>query len=240
MKKILLLAMTTVLVMTASGCRNEPVYRQPWYDVYGYVCGYDTPQAGCNFYADGSKVFATEDPYYSDNNFVYDSEFGDWTYIDSYGYYVSYYGWAWLSPTGVLYDEYGYALNNNEEQSGRDLIADAAAKEEATVAKAGKAFAQKYALSEATGVSIARTLNQMATLPKRLNRARTQADLADFTKRLYGVDLERAMAATTAAQAGSADALRSMNADVAAHWGTQAETSEAILRGWYKDLASNL
>ena len=242
------LALLALALTTASACHNHGnnnggggnVYHQPWYDVYGYVCGYDVPQAGCNFYADGSKIFVTEDPNYTYDNFYNGMQYGAWSYIDSYGYYASYNGWAWLSSTGVLYDEYGYALNEEQEQASRDLIGAAAAKEEAVVQKAGKSLASRYALAEATGVSIARTLNQMATLPKRLNRARTDADMADFTKRLYGVDLKRAMDAADKASSGDLNELQALNSDVASHWGTQPETSEAILRNWYKDLISEM
>ncbi len=250
-KKIALTTITIAMALSASACRTGSsggtntgggtgnVYHQPWYDVYGYVCGYDSPQAGCNFYSDGSKVYATEDPNYSDANWNANVQYGDWTYIDSYGNYASYSGWAWLSSTGVLYDDYGYALNSDEDQQSRDLIGDAAAKEEVTIKKAGKSFAQKFALAEATGVKIARTLNQMATLPKRLKRARNDADMRDFTKRLYGVDLDRAMAAADKASTGDMSDMKALNADVAANWGTQPETSEAILRGWYSDMLTN-
>ncbi len=235
-KKLVRLVSLFALILSSaalSGC-----FRQPWFDVYGYHCGNGHPSPGCDFYADGSKIVAVDDPYYNHYTYSNDVTWGYHSYTDVYGYDNSYWGWGWKSPDGILYDDYGRALNADENQSGRDLIANAAAIEEATIRDAGKRFAAKHALAETVGVSIARTLNQMATLPKRLNRARSSQDLRDFTKRLYGVDLDRLQSATEKAQAGDSSALKAVNADIAKSWGTQPETSEAILRGWYGEMLS--
>ncbi len=230
-KKLLVIGL---LLSAVSGC-----YKQAWYDVYGNQCSYgSSPHAGCNFYADGSKIIMADDPYYSPSNYSKEVQWGYWSYVDSYGYSQSYWGWGWKSSDGVLYDEHGYALNSSQDQSSRDLIANAAADEEATIQSAGKDFAAKHALAESVGVSIARTLNQMATLPKRLSRARSPQDVREFTQRLYGVDLDRMQSATDKAKAGDSSDLKAVNAEIAKNWGTQPETSEAILRGWYGDMIS--
>jgi len=242
--KVLMVMTSVALSLSAAACRTETVYvtvpgggtttpprdpyRQPWYDVYGYYCGAGLPSPGCNFYADGVKIIDYEDPYFYSNYTLY---YDYWSFYDSWGYSDAYTGWAWLSPTGVIYDEYGYALNEAKERGGRDVIGDVAADETKLVSSAGKDFAERFSLAEATGVKIAKTLNGWATLGK--NRGRTTADMADFSQRLYGVSIEKAVLALNQAQKGDLTGINSVNVDVANYWSTDAETSKEILRTWY-------
>lgn len=212
-------------------------YKRAWYDVYGTRCisnGY--PMAGCNFYADGTKITSSADPYYSSMTLYYDY----WSYTDSYGYYRTYTGYAWLSSTGILYDDYGNALNelDAEEAQSADVIGLAAKKEKEATKLVGKTFAQKYALAESTGVSIAKTLQDWAVLGR--DRARTEDDVADVSKRLYGIELDKAKEALVEAAKGNKGALDEVNVDVAAHWGTSPETSKDILTKWYKEELNQL
>ena len=67
------------------------------------------------------------------------------------------------------------------------------------------------------------------------DRARTDTDVSEYAKRLYGVELSRAknamiLAATTQNQ----QPLEDLNVDVAAHWGTTPEVSKQILKAWYQ------
>jgi hypothetical protein len=224
---------STVVVVPAGGSGGgTPVdpYQPAWYDVYGYYCGQGLPTPGCNFYADGVKIADFEDPYF---NSSYNLYFDYWTFYDSYGYAADYYGWAWLSPTGILYDEYGYALNENQENGGRDVLADLAEKEEAVVTAAGKGLTQKFpALSEARGIEIASALNDWAKLGKK--GGRTEADYRAFNQRLLGVSSEDTQKALEAAKTGDIAGLEALNTEIADHWSTDAETSKAILKSWYK------
>lgn len=234
----------TALVMTAlsltacngttggysNGGYSDP-YRRAWYDVYGTRCttnGY--PMSGCNFYADGSKIQSRQDPYYSSMTLYYDY----WSYTDSYGYYRTYNGYAWLSSTGILYDQYGNALNDADSESSvsTDIIAAASKQEQEVTRQAGMQFAQKYALAESAGVTIAKTLQDWAVLGR--DRARTDEDVAITSKKLYGVNLDKAKSAIIEASKGNQRGLEEVNIDVAAHWGTTPETSREILTGWYK------
>lgn len=243
--KTLLTAFGLVGLMALSGCKSGGhrhgyhTYTQAWYDVYGFYCSSGQPSAGCNFYADGTKIVDYEDPYYSSGNYI---EYGIWDYTDSYGYQAYYEGWAWLSPTGILYDDYGYALNENNSRRGRDLLAKAAAQERVVIQKAGAKVAERYALSSDTGVRIAQTLNDWATLAK--TRSRTQADVAAFSKRLYGIDYSKIENALTEAQAGDNSGMDALVEDGAANWSTSPETMREILRNWYgqeaKDAGINL
>ena len=77
-------------------------YKHAWYDVYGTQCvSYGYPLSGCNFYSNGAKISSSGDPYYASLTLYYDY----WTYTDSYGYRRNYTGYAWLSTTGILYDD---------------------------------------------------------------------------------------------------------------------------------------
>ena len=233
---------TVVVQNTSSGYSGgggvyvDP-YRHAWYDVYGNQCTYNGyPTAGCNFYSDGSKITASGDPYHSSFTLFYDY----WTYTDSYGYRRDYQGYAWLSSSGILYDQYGNALNETDENESpsADVISIAADQEKKASTRAGKVLSQKYALAESAGISIAKTLQDWATLGR--DRARSQADVADFSKRLYGVDYSRASRAIRDAALGDQGGIRELNVDVAAHWGTSPETSKAILSNWYKDELATL
>lgn len=202
---------------------------QAWYNVYGDQCGQGQPRPGCNFYANGSKITANRDPAY----YAHYLSFRTWYYTDSYGNARQFRGYAWLSDsTGILYDEAGFALNELEEgQSGMDLIGDFAAQQDATVKLVGRDLAAKHALSEATGIAIARGLHDWAVLGKK--RERTDADLKVFTKRVFGISSDSAKAAIELAQKGDRSKMESLNAQVAAHWGTHPDTSKEILTNWY-------
>ena len=210
-------------------------YYQPWYDVYGNYCGSGDPTPGCNFYADGIKVHDLNDPYYAGGAGVY-YEYGLWTFTDSYGFAASYDGWAWLSPSGILYNDIGQALNENAEESSRDIIEDTAKQEEKVVLAAGEGFASRFALQSETGVDVARTLNAWATLTRdRKSRVRTEKDIADFSKRLFGIEVSQAKVALGLAKEGDLSRAKELNAQIANHWGTSPETSAQILKTWYKN-----
>ena len=210
-------------------------YYHAWYDVYGNYCNNGYPMSGCNFYANGSKITANGDPNYSTETLYFDT----WSYTDSYGYRRSYAGYAWLSSTGILYDSSGNALNeiDQEEATSADVISLAAQAEKQVQAAVGKSLAQKYALAEDKGIMISKTLQDWAVLGR--DRARTPADVAEVSKRLYGLDATKTMSAFNRALATqSQKPIEDLNVDVAAHWGTSPEVSKQILMSWYKDEAS--
>lgn len=214
------------------GYGNDP-YQRAWYDVYGNYCSSGNPYAGCNFYSNGYKISASQDPYYGYGNTYY---YDYWTYTDSYGYFRSYVGYAWLSNTGILYDDYGNALNEQNENSQvtADVISQAAAQEKQVAVNVGKTLAQKYALAEDKGILISKTLQAWAVLAR--DRARTESDVSEFATRLYGVDMSKAKVAMSQSMTSqSQQPLDELNVDVAAHWGTSPEVSKQILKGWYKE-----
>lgn len=236
MKKTILKVLGFIAITGAlTGCGSygrDPFYKA-WYDVYGNYCGNGNPQPGCNFYRNGSKITASQDPYYNGSNTYY---YDYWTYTDSYGTSRSYLGYAWQSGTGILYDSNGTALNEQDEgyTASADLIALSAKKEKQTNLAVGKILAQKYALAEEKGVMISKTLQDWAVLAR--DRARTDDDTSDFAARLYGVNPSKAKTAMNeAVSTQSQKPLEDLNVEVAAHWGTSPEVSKEILKGWYKE-----
>ena len=214
--------------------QSDPYYHA-WYDVYGNYCGNGYPTAGCNFYANGVKITMSGDPYYNAGVTLY-NDF--WTYTDSYGYRRSYTGFAWLSSTGILYDQFGNALNELEDDAApADVIAAASTREKEVRVSVGRALSQKYALNEESGIRISKTLQDWAKLGR--DRARTDADVADFSKRLFGVSSSRAESAVqTALLSRDVKPMEEVNVDVAAYWGTSPEVSKQILKNWYRDEAA--
>lgn len=234
--KMRLVLSLAVALFGLSACRvlvgSDPYYRA-WYDVYGNYCGSGLPTAGCNFYASGQKIRMQEDPYYGAGAVLYNDW---WTYTDSYGFRRSYVGFAWLSSTGILYDQFGNALNEQgAADPSADVIAEAAEQERAVQRVAGEALADRYSLNAETGAMISKTLQDWANIGK--NRARTEADVADFSRRLFGLDADRAgKVVERALRERSLREVEGLNVDVAAHWGTSPEVSREILRNWYRGL----
>jgi len=172
---------------------------------------------------------------------------GGW-YDDGSGGWNNNTGGGWNSNTGGGWNNnggwnnsgscnidcgWGDGAASTEDGESRDLIGEMALHEEHQIVAAGKKFADRYALSADTGIQIARTLDQWAALGKK--RARTEADVADFSRRLYGVSVDKAQTALSKAKAGDKSALLETTEDVATHWGTTPETARTILKSWYKN-----
>ena len=226
------------MLLLLSGCEgglNGPL--PPWHDVYGNVCAERSagPSPGCNFYQSGRKIQVEQDPYFDDDTDVFHYSYV--TYLDSYGVQQSFLGWVWLSPNGIIYTDSGRALNSEDEVSGRDIVQTAAEQEEQTIQLAGADFSSRYALQEVVGVDVARTLNAWATLTRdRKVRVRTEADLADFSKRLFGVELTRAASGLQAFARNDVAQMRELSSQVASHWSTSPETAEQILKNWQRHI----
>lgn len=231
-KRVVLGLLAGLLALGAVGCGSgggsyDPYYHA-WYDVYGRYCYTGRPLPGCNFYSDGSKIVDTEDPYYAN----YHLDYGTWEYVDSWGYTRYFTGYGWLSNNGILYDDTGYALNEDEENTGRDWMSQAAEVEKAKISEAAQGLVEKFALNEESSLQVAKTLNNWANLGKQ--HGRTEKDVAEFSQRLFGVSVEKARPALIKAQTGDISALKELNIEVASHWNTDAEVSQAILMSWYK------
>lgn len=207
-----------------SGCTviyNDDYGYNGWYNVYGNQCGNLRP--GCNYWYDGLKIVDVEDPYY---NSAY-----SWNQ-----YYSWYYGQTvWESPSGLIYDAYGNCLNKaGQANVQRDLISVVSDAEQKTIQDAANDLAKKYSLSAETSLKVARTFNDWAKLGfTRGTKGRTAADLADFTKRLYGVDMNKVGNAMTSAALGDNSSLNSTINEVASNWNTSPETMKEILKNFH-------
>ena len=252
-----------VLAIALSGCHSsEDVAPKIWYDVYGNVCG-SSPKPGCNYYSDGKKISYMQDPYFSSAwtvvnthwslNCEYSTDplcnqyqmyysvnpqtyYSNFRYFDGYGNAHSYTGMGWLSQSGIFYDQAGNALNapDSESEMDRDVIAVVAVEEQRTLQEAGRDFAQRYALAEDVGVRIARVVNDWSRIG--MKRARTEADIRDFTTRLYGVDFNKVAVSLERAKKGDRAEFAEVLQDMAHAWGTTPETAHVILVNSYGSL----
>jgi hypothetical protein len=113
---------------------------------------------------------------------------------------------------------------------------DQASDQEAQIIQiAGESFAERFTLQSSRGVQIAQTLNAWATLTRdRKSRTRTEQDVAEFSQRLFGIDVAQAKVALTLAEQGNLSQARELNAQIAKHWETSSATSARILMAWYK------
>lgn len=251
LKKILQGLLAASLLAGLFGCNGEVIYvntgggtgtvnppivvpiTYAWYDVYGNGCSTsnDGPRPGCNFFWYSSKlvkIIDEEDPYFT-------AAYYNLKY-DTYRYYLNgtlyqYTGFAWISPNGIIYDEYGNALNQKKNK-GRDVVADLAKAELNTVVSAGKAFAARYALSDAKGIEIAKTLNDWAKVGK--DRIRSEQDLSVFTQRLFGVEYSKVKSALLEAQKGNQEQLNKAIGQAAKSWGTNEEGLKVVLKNWFQ------
>ena len=214
-----------------------------WFDVFGGGCATASqgPRPGCNFYWYSTKlvkIIDQEDPYF--NSTYTDPVTGVTTHLynltwDHYVYSLNgttyaFDGPAWVSPNGLIYNEYGNALNQKKGH-GRDLVGDVAKAELNVVTSAGKAFAARYALSDAKGIEIAKTLNDWAKIGK--DRVRSEQDISVFTQRLFGVPYSNVKNAVLEAQKGNQDAMNQAINTAAHSWGTNEEGMRQVLKNWF-------
>jgi hypothetical protein len=226
------LLLSALSLAALSGCVNtapgNSTYYGQYYDAFGNSCS-SIPYPGCDYDFNGLKIMVYQDPYYGLSNYT-----TGWGYYD---YATDSYDSYWYSPNGIIYDAYGYALNSqSQDDQGRDLISDVAEAEETGIQKTAEQFAAKYSLATDRAVEIVRTLRDWEVFGSK--RARTEQDFAEFTKRLYGVDLSAAKDALTQAQKGDLSGVEQLNKQVAQYWGTDPETSRQILKSWYGEQAA--
>lgn len=240
LKKSLIGLLALAGAVTLNGCSSgggTVIIQDPivyaWYDVYGNGCSTGNPRPGCNYYWYSGqliKIMDFEDPYF--NEYYYNLTYDYYTFYLN-GVLYEFTGWAWVSPTGIIYDEYGNALNQRNGR-GRDVIGSVAAAELEIVEEAGKQFAERHSLSLEKGIQVARALHDWANLGK--ERAKTDADLAEFSEKLYGIDYSQVKAALEEAARGNEEAMRETVSLAAQNWGTSPETMKEILKNWYGNM----
>ncbi len=196
-----------------------------WYNVYGQYCfTSQSPGPGCDFYQNGAKVMYNQDPN------VAPLAYGTWTYTDVYGNPATFTGYAYATSDGVLYDQNGYAINSVNEH-GRDSATNAAAAQKLAINSAAQGLQAKYGLSAEVSQNVATSLNDWAVMGK--TRKRTDQDLAEFSKRVTGLDISEVNAALTASAKGDNTAADQAIAKAAANWSTNPDTMKKIISDWY-------
>lgn len=132
-------------------------------------------------------------------------------YYDYYGYYVC--------------DVYYYNGDGTTDSTSKDEITNIAQAEEAKLAIAGKHYAEKFSLSVEQGTKIAKTLNDFKAIENR-----SDADVADFAQRLYGVNPTSIVAAVGKAQAGDNSQLNDVVAEAAKNFNTTQDNMKNIVK----------
>ena len=122
-------------------------------------------------------------------------------------------------------------LDREGQKEGRDILGQVAEAETSKITEAGKGFAEKFALSEETGIRISQSLHDAAV--GRKAGVRTEADYAAITNQLFGVDQKRALSEAIKAAKGDLSGLERINDEVAQSWGTDPATSKKIAKTWF-------
>ncbi len=236
---------------TLLGCNNDDGTSNPllsgWYDVYGNQCATGgNPSPGCNYYkkqnGESWKIHFRSDPFYTETCST--DDFGSTSCYDTVEYlhrnieYVvngvthSYSGQVWISPTGIIYDWLGNALNAPVSGRGRDIVGDVATQENEIVSKAAYEFSMRHGIALEKATQIARNLNNYAKIG--MTRSRTEDDMREFTEKLYGISYDQAKSAALEAQDGNLEKLNELIAEAAKNWGIGEEHMREIARSWYR------
>jgi hypothetical protein len=113
----------------------------------------------------------------------------------------------------------------------KDIITQAALTEQAVLEAQGKHYASQFALSYEQGYKIALQIHHLETLS-----TRTDQDVADFARHLYGVDPRDVISAAGKAQAGDPAELNRLADKAAANFGTTPDNMKRIVRALHGQL----
>lgn len=226
-KNVIMMIAAAMGAIGFSSC-NVQVQQWPmvaWYNVYGQYCfTSQAPGPGCDFYSDNTKATYLDDPN------IAPLTYGTWSYTDVYGYLSYYTGYARATSDGVIYDDLGYAINSVTAH-GRDALTNAAVAERTAINASAQSLSAKYGLSADVSMTVATSLNDWALIGK--SRKRTDQDLAAFSQRVTGLDINQVSAALEASQNGNASAADQAIAKAAATWSTSPDTMKRIISDWY-------
>jgi hypothetical protein len=226
MKHVLLGVMALTVIISLSSCRTTVVTGTGyagWFDVYGNQCG--GLREGCTFVDPYgyNKAQWQQDPFYD----PWQTPTYAWVYAPEFGYYTYAYGYWGIN--NVFYDYYTWrAVNNGNDQPSKDILTVVGNREEEVIQKVGALYAAKYGLDVDVGVRVARAANDYNKIGK--TRERTEADLAEMTKRVYGVNLNDVKSALDKGDRAQVDSLIGTAAE---NWKTSPENMRTILNKVY-------
>ncbi len=153
---------------------------------------------------DGTYV-VYDDPYYWEDCYLeYDWYWGDWVEVCDIYYY-----------------------NQEGEVAGisKDIVADAADKEQVLLETAAEFYANQFNLSVDKGMKLAKTVKDFSALEER-----TSEDLSEFAERLYGINPGKIASAVGTAQAGNSVMLNEIVDEAAKNFETDTENMKDIVK----------
>ncbi len=109
-------------------------------------------------------------------------------------------------------------------QTSRDLLTGLDMYDEAEMEARAARISARYLLTDEQGLRLSRSVRDFTLLENR-----SDADLADFSLRLYGVSPAAIIAAAAEAQLGNAQELQRLIAQAAEHFGTDPATMREIV-----------
>jgi hypothetical protein len=148
---------------------------------------------------------------------------------------------AIISPAGIRYSFDGNALNAAQLSGGaggNDVVGSAAEIRADQVKGISEVLQAKFSLDADVSVKAAASLVDWSEIGSK--RARTHADMAAFSKRVYGIELGRIEDVALLARDGKAElALKEMDSlvgEAASNWKTSPETMREVLNFFYGNL----
>jgi len=177
-------------------------------DANGNACGAAAP--GCDFDSAGVLMTVSEDPNYTAGA---NEEVGYWT-----------------SPDGIIY-YYGSPTNALPGERGRDSISNGAMAQKAMIADNARRLQAKYSLDANVSTNIAQAMTDWSTLGQ--SRKRTSADVAAFTKRLSGLDMNEVNNALDSLNKGDSSAYDVAISKAARNWSTSPDNMKRIMSDWF-------
>jgi len=147
---------------------------------------------------------------------------------------VTYYEPQWNYNCYPVYDYWGYYMyddcyweyyNNDGTLLEKDLVSNVADQEAILLEKLTNVYAEKFALSTDAAAKVAKNVSDFSALTDR-----SEADIADFATKLYGVNPSEVILAVGEAQIGNNVELDSVIDKASTNLGTTTESMKAIVK----------
>lgn len=143
----------------------------------------------------------------------------DWWYncypvYDSWGYYLY----------DDCYWEY-YNVAGEKVKAELDITAEVADIETFKLNRMAVHYAEKFGMSNDQALKVAKNVQDFTAL-----KDRTEADIADFAGRLYGINPTEMVSAVSAAQVGNNEALDKLVGEAAANFNISTESTKALIQ----------
>ena len=123
------------------------------------------------------------------------------------------------------YCETEYYSADGSVETSRDMITDISQEDEIVLQSVAKHYSEKFALGEEQGMKIAQTVRDYS-----LVQTRSDQDVADFARRLYGVDPMQVAAAVGSAQAGDNSKLNVLVNEAAKNFNTTSDNMKNVVK----------